>query len=110
LKTFSFELIYCFKILFEGQERKKLFLCRMPKKHSVNKQVCRVRNQKHSAKTLFAECQKNTQQTSKFAECFILSSVLRAALAKELVCRVPEGLHSANHLALGKEPVSGSES
>jgi hypothetical protein len=69
-----------------------------------------VRNQKHSAKTLFAECQKNTQQTSKFAECFILSSVLRAALAKEIVSRVPEGLHSANHLALSKEPVSGSES
>jgi len=31
------------------------------------------------------------------------------ALGKELLCRVPEKLHLANHLALGKEPVSGSE-
>jgi hypothetical protein len=28
------------------------------------------------------------------------------ALGKELLCRVPVKLHSANHLALRKEPVS----
>ena len=43
---------------------------------------------KHSAKSFFAECQKNTRQRR--------------------LCRVPEKQHSAIHLALGKEPVSGS--
>ena len=51
---------------------------------------------------------------SNFAECFlhrlpsafILPSVFFAALGKGLVCRVPEGMHSANIKTLGKEPVS----
>ena len=37
----------------------------------------------------FTECKKNTRQSR--------------------LCRVPEKQHSANHLALGKEPVSGSD-
>jgi len=74
-------------------------------------------------KTLFAKCQiRSTRQTYFFAECFffstrqtvylpsaiILPSVFFAALSKELVCRVSEGMHSANMKTLGKEPVSGS--
>ena len=51
--------------------------------------LCRVSKKKHSAKSLFAECKKNTRQRR--------------------LCRVPEKQHSANHLALGKEPVSGSD-
>lgn len=39
-----------------------------------------------------------------------LPSVVFAALSKELVCRVPEELHSANPLALGKSTDSGSAS
>ena len=34
----------------------------------------------------------------------------KKTLGKEALCRVPEKKHSAIHLALGKEPVSGSES
>jgi hypothetical protein len=40
---------------------------------------------------------------------FFLPSVFYLALGKELLCRVPEKKHSANHMALGKEPDSGSE-
>jgi hypothetical protein len=39
---------------------------------------------------------------------FFLPSVFYLALGKELLCRVPEKKHSANHVALGKEPDSGS--
>jgi len=39
---------------------------------------------------------------------FGLPSVVYAALGKQLFCRVPDGMHSANILALGKSPVSGS--
>jgi hypothetical protein len=71
--------------------------------------------QKHSVKTFFAECKKTIgkdllcrvpkKQSAKslFAECFF-------SLSKELFCRVPKKLQSANHLVLGKEPVSGSVS
>jgi hypothetical protein len=51
---------------------------------------------KHSAKSFFAEC-------------FILPSVFCVTLGKELLCRVPEKKHSANNMALGKEPNFGSE-
>ena len=52
-----------------------------------------------------------------FAECFlpllpsaiILPSVFFTALGKELLCRVPDIMHSANILALGKHPVFGSD-
>ena len=53
---------------------------------------------------------------SNFSECFfprlscaiILPSIFFAALDKELVCRVPDGLHSANPLTLGLPTNSGS--
>ena len=45
--------------------------------------LCRVQKRKHSANPLFAEC-------------FFLPSVFSAALGKELICRVPEIIHSAN--------------
>jgi len=38
----------------------------------------------------------------------ILPSVVFEALGKQLFCRVPDGMHSANLLALGKSAVSGS--
>ena len=73
-------------------------------------------------KDIVYRVQKNTRQTPFFAECFfalsippclpsaiILPSVFRTTLGKELFCRVLEGLHSANPLALGKLTVSGSE-
>jgi hypothetical protein len=37
-----------------------------------------------------------------------LPSVFYLALGKELLCRVPAKKHSANHMALGKEPNSGN--
>jgi len=46
----------------------------------------------------FAKC-------NYFAECFFFFS----ALGKELLCRVSDGLHSANHIALGLPSVSGSD-
>jgi hypothetical protein len=39
-----------------------------------------------------------------------LPSVFDLALGKELLCRVPEKKHSANHFALGKEWKPGSAS
>ena len=64
----------------------------------------------------FAECKEKT-----LGKQACLPSV-KKTLGKELVCRVskkntrqrrlcrvPEKQHSANHLTLGKEPVSGSE-
>ena len=38
----------------------------------------------------------------------ILPSVVSAALGKQLFCRVPDGMHSANIFALGKSAVSGN--
>ena len=49
----------------------------------------------------FGECKKNTRQRAS------LPSVKKNTRQRRL-CRVPEKQHSANHLALGKEPVSGS--
>jgi hypothetical protein len=57
--------------------------------------LCRVSKIKHSAKSLFAER-------------FLLPRVFCLALDKELLCGAPEKTHSAKHLALGKEPNSGS--
>ena len=82
LKFFSFELIYCFKMCFE------IFFAQCKKKHST--------------KSFFVECQKNTRQRAS------LPSVKKNTRQRRL-CRVPEKQHSANHLALGKEPVSGSD-
>ena len=52
----------------------------------------------------------DTRQTPIFVECFFLPSDFRIALGKEFVCRVPEGMHSANIKTLGKFEDSGSES
>ena len=38
-----------------------------------------------------------------------LLSVVSEAVGKQFFCRVPDGMHSANLLALGKSPVSSSE-
>jgi hypothetical protein len=61
-------------------------------------------------KTFFAECFSlpSARHSAKheFTVCFSLPSV---ALGKEALCRVPDILHSAKQLALGKVLVSGSE-
>ena len=44
------------------------------------------------------------------SSAIILSSVVYAALGKHLFCRVPNAMHLANVLALGKSHVSGSAS
>ena len=59
----------------------------------------------------FAKCKKTLGKEAQRAS---LPSV-KKTLGKELLCRgrlcrVPEKQHSANHLTLGKEPVSGSVS
>jgi hypothetical protein len=51
----------------------------------------------------FAECPALGKVI--FAECLTLP---RAALGKEPFCRVPDIWHSAKHMALGKDTVSGS--
>jgi hypothetical protein len=81
---------------------------------------------KHSANSLFAKYKKNTQQTASlpsvkktlveffltiskepvcqvffFTECFFCTR-------QKLICRVPEKLHSAKKLALGKQGLSGT--
>lgn len=62
--------------------------------------------------------QKNTRQRSSLlsialgkeflCRVFFYREFFCLALGKELLCRVPERKHSTNHLALGKEPNSGS--
>jgi hypothetical protein len=47
LKTFSFELIYCFKIRFEN------YLCLVSKKTFGQQDVCLISEKKHSTKKLF---------------------------------------------------------
>jgi len=98
--------------------------------------ICRVPKQRHSAKYIFAECQKkgtrqrrilpcaekNTRQNTslpsarkkalgkdEFCRVFFLPSVFYLALGKDRLCRVPDKIHSAKPPALGKVPVSGSE-
>jgi hypothetical protein len=53
--------------------------------------------------------EKNTRQRGLFTKCIFLPSAFDLALGKELLCRVPEKKHSANHFALGKEWKSGSD-
>ena len=50
----------------------------------------------------------DTRQTSSLPSVF-LPSVFSAALGKELIRRVPEGIHSTNIKRLGKFEDSGSE-
>jgi hypothetical protein len=52
----------------------------------------------------FAECPALGKAI--FAECLTLP---RAALGKELLCRVSDIWHSTKHMTLGKDIVSGSE-
>ena len=81
----------CFEIFFAECKKNTRQRASLP---SVKKINTRQRSffaecqKKHSAKSFFAECKKNTRQRR--------------------LCQVPEKQHSANHLALGKEPVSGS--
>ena len=63
----------------------------------------------HSAKYFFAKCRKKTLGKAIFVECFFLPSVFYLALGKDRLCRVPDKIHSAKPLALGKVLVSGSE-
>ena len=83
----------CFEIFFtECQKNNTRQISSLPsvKKKTLGKEdLCRVLK-KHSAKSLFAECQKKKHSTK-----VSLSSARKK--------------HSANHVALGKEPVSGSE-
>jgi len=51
---------------------------------------------------------KYTRQKIYLSSVFILPSILHVALGKEIVCQVPDGLYSANNLALGNDPISGS--
>jgi len=53
---------------------------------------------KHLEKKLFAKCQKNTwKETSLMSECFLLST------------RQRQKKHLAKHVAIDKEPKSGSD-
>ena len=97
-------------------ESSKSFMVRREK----NKIICRVPNSYTRQTYFFAECLVLPSvfflvyRVSNFAECFlhrlpsaiILPSVFFATLGKWLVCRVPEGMHSANIKTLGKKPVS----
>ena len=72
----------------------------------------------------FAECPCLPSVSVQFAECFLLGTrqswVLPSAiclpsvefktLSKQDICRVPDGMHSANPHALGNFTVSGSDS
>ena len=64
---------------------------------------CRVFFFGHSAKSFFVECGKKHSAKKLLCRVYFLT------LGKEALCRVTEKKHSAIHLALGKEPVSGSE-
>jgi hypothetical protein len=70
---------------------------------------------------LFAECstlgKEELYRVSLFAECLALGKAFfvecetlpSAALGKEVLCQVPDILHSAKHIALDKDAVCGSE-
>ena len=51
----------------------------------------------------------STRERVCLPSAIILTSVFFTALGKELVCRLPDIMHSANIFALGKSAVSGSE-
>ena len=108
LKTFSFELIYCFKMCF------KIFFTECKKKTLGKEALCRVSKKNTRQRSSLPSVKKTLGKES-------LCRVLKKTLGKEPLCRVskkntrqrwfcrvPEKQHSTNHLALGKEPVSGS--
>jgi hypothetical protein len=64
--------------------------------------------QKTLGKELVCRVQKKNTKQANLPSAIILPSVFWAALGKGVVCRVPVWLHLVNHLALGKELVSGS--
>ena len=64
----------------------------------------------HTAKSLFAECQKKTLGKDVFYRVFLFAECIFLALDKHGLCRVPDKIHSAKPPALGKSPVSGSDS
>ena len=64
----------------------------------------------HTTKSLFAECQKKTLGKDVFCRVFLFAECIFLALGKHDLCRVPDKIHSAKPPALGKSPVSGSES
>ena len=64
---------------------------------------------RHSAKYIFAECQKKTLGKDVFCRVFLFAECIFLALGKHGLCRVPDKIHSAKPSTLGKSPVSGSE-
>ena len=62
----------------------------------------------HTAKSLFAECQKKTLGKDVFCRVFLFAECIFLALGKHDLCRVPDKIHSAKPPALGKVPVSCS--
>ena len=77
--------------------RQRASLPSVKKKHSAKKLLCRV-------------SKKNTRQRASLPSVFFFAECFCSALGKEALCRVPEKKHSAIHLALDKEPVSGCAS
>ena len=63
----------------------------------------------HTAKSLFAECQKKTLGKDVFCRVFLFAECIFLALGKHGLCRVPDKIHSAKPPALGKVLVSGSD-
>ena len=58
--------------------------------------LCRVQNLEHSAKLLFAECQKTcTRRTTGTRRPISLPSASQMALGKDTLCQVPVSWHSA---------------
>ena len=82
----------CFEIFFAEYKKITLgkeALCRVSKKTLGKEPLCRVLKKTLGKEPLCRVSKKNTRQRR--------------------LCRVPEKKHSANHVALGKEPVSGSD-
>ena len=64
----------------------------------------------HTANVYFTECfTLGTRQSFSLPSAICLPSVLLKTHGKLCVCRVPDGIHSANHKALGNSTVSGSD-
>ena len=49
----------------------------------------------HTAKCLFAECQKKTLGKDVFCRVFLFAECIFLALGKHGLCRVPDKIHSA---------------
>ena len=109
---FDFKIFFAECLFFDTRQRRSL------------PSVKRI----HSAKKLFAECQKNTlgkessllsvkKTLGKEGLCRVffytrqrsLCRVFFLTLSKELFCRVPKNKHSAKYLTLGKDADSGSD-